>query len=438
MTSRILQTKICATVTAILSSIALMSALTTQSSAQGAGAGKSLPAPNKTMSPAEFRKLWLKSPAAHSIPRSMTVVVVTPAKLKHQDVLLKLQKQKQVVEAQRLSILSARSSQQLSGGRTEVIVPKGSKPTQSVASQSGITPSANVGTVQSASTSHLSPAINPNLGAVAVCHGPAISAVNGQATGAWISPGWQLNFATIQGCGFGNQRGAVFLEGPFSTPTINMNVEYWSDTAIVAALDPNLSGETDHLGNVALVVALLSNVKLRVEGLNFYAARAEVQLASIPQSAASVQSILDAAGQNTVSVSFISPYSPQTSTTFYSSPNFSAAAVEVLRMDEGRFGSARDSFSFNQLSPGFYIDNLQFLHNDLTYDECAFLDNTTTLYVDGAWNAVWDGSRNALRVTTQEQHCHLSGLGWSYDVSQSDYAIVVSVVGPRGINPWGN
>jgi hypothetical protein len=168
---------------------------------------------------------------------------------------------------------------------------------------------------------------------------------------------------------------------------------------------------------------------VQAKGFNFYAARAEVQLTTMPQSQASLQTILDAAGQNTVSVAFYAPSS-------FTNPG---ATAEVVRQASGRFGSGTDSFNFNQLSPGFYPDQAIFWPNDFTQAECSALFGFTTqmtLYTDGNWNAAWDG--NALRVTTQERHCHatLTGLV-SHDFSASDYAIAVWVNGPRGVDPWG-
>jgi hypothetical protein len=151
----------------------------------------------------------------------------------------------------------------------------------------------------------------------------------------------------------------------------------------------------------------------------------------MPQSQANLQTILDAAGHNTVSVNFYAP-------SRFTNPG---ATAEILRQDAGRFGSGTDSFTFNQLSPGFYVNQAMFWHNDMTQDECSALFGATTqmtMYTDGSWDAVWDDATNALRVTTQERHCHsmFAGLS-SSDSSSSDYAIAVWVNGPRGVDPWG-
>jgi hypothetical protein len=411
-------------------------------------------APTATMklTPAEVKQRALKLLATHRPAPIKLSIAATPAKLKHQDVLMKLQKQKQMADSLRTTILASTGKKGPPSTQTSVarlgtgVAPNqdavnsapgglpGAKSNPGIAAQSKVAPVTTTSATHPAPTTHVSsvsPLANPSVTAVAVCHGPTISTVDGQATGAWFSPDSQYNPATIQGCGFGDQQGSVHLYGPFATPVVNMTVEFWSDTAIIAAVDPNLSGEVDHLGNVTLVVAPASGPQVQAKGFNFYAARADVQLTTMPQSQANLQTILDAGGQNTVSVNFYAP-------SRFTNPG---ATAEVVRQDAGRFGSGTDSFTFSQLSPGFYVKQAMFWHNDLTQDECSALFGATTqmtMYTDGSWNAVWDDATNAIRVTTQERHCHSTLAGLSFnDTSSSDYAIAVWVNGPRGVDPWG-
>lgn len=433
---------------AIIVLAVVISAFGQQPATRNPAAAPSSPATMK-LSPAELKQRVLKLLATHKPAPIRLSIAATPTKLKHQDMLLKLQRQRQTVDSLRMTILaSARNKGPRSSQATAAQVGTGGavEPNQDAvnsasgglpgakSNQAKVTPVTTISTAHPAPTPHMSsvsPLANPNVAAVAVCHGPTINAVDGQATGAWFSPDSQYNPATIQGCGFGDQQGSVHLYGPFARPVVDMTVEFWSDTSIIAAIDPNLSGELDHLGNVTLVVAPATGPQVQAKGFNFYAARAEVQLTTMPQSQANLQTILDAAGQNTVSVNFYAP-------SRFTNPG---ATAEVVRQDSGRFGSGIDSFNFNQLSPGFYADQAMFWHNDLTQDECSALFGVTTqmtLYTDGNWNVAWDDAANALRVTTQERHCHstLAGLS-SNDESTSDYAIAVWVNGPRGVDPWG-
>lgn len=195
----------------------------------------------------------------------------------------------------------------------------------------------------------------------------------------------------------------------------------WTDKGIDLIVDPNLSGELDHL-NVTLLIVAASGQQTQATGFTFYAARARTQLTMFPWKQANLGFIPDAAGVYTVGLKFFSPPS-----------SAAGATMEVNRWDQGRFGSANDSFSLNQLTPGFYTDTVEFWHFDMTPADCA-----SDFYIDGSWNAWWDNAANAINVATHEQHCHVPPFGEStfYDYSWSHYALAVWVVGPRGVNPW--
>jgi hypothetical protein len=385
------------------------------------------PSPNTVkLAPPEVRQRMLRLVAARK-PVTVTIpIAVTPAKLKHQDVMLKLQKQKQTVDTLRITMTSARNGTQPAtpppAGKGGGGGMQGGKSKESMAQRSEITPSSNVGVVQQrGSPTHISPVINPNLSA-AVCHGPTISTVNERSIGAAIfttDPDHNANM--VAGCGFGNQPGSVYLTGPFTTPQVPMVIDEWTDTWINMEMKSSFSGELDHYGNVTLVIVAANGQQTQAAGFTFYAARAQQQLSMFPRSQANLQIIPDAVGQNTVNINFTSPAS--------SVP----VAVDIFRSDAGRFGLGFDSFSFNQLSPGFYPDQAMFWHFDMTQADCD-----ADFYVDGFWAARWDDKANALTVYTQEQHCHVAPTvnTTSYDYSWSHYALAVRVIGPRGVNPW--
>jgi hypothetical protein len=412
---------------------AIIVALALTASLFGQQKTKQIPgaAPSSTntvkLAPPEVRQRLLRLAAARKPVTVIVPVAVTPAKLKHQDVMLKLRKQKQTVDALRLTLTSARKGAQPAtpqpagkGGGGGMQGAK-SGPPPSMAQRSEITPASNVGLVQQKGSRPVSP--TANVPDAAVCHGPTIDAVNDRPIGAAIfSPDPNLDANVVAGCGFGNQPGSVYLTGPFATPRVPMHVYDWLDNGIVVAMDPNFSGELDHLGNVTLVIVAANGQQTQATGFSFYAARAEVQLTTFPRSQANLKIIPDAVGQNTVNINFTSPAS-----------SVPGAAVDIFRQDAGRFGLGFDSFSANQLSPGFWIDKFQFWHFDMTQADCD-----ADFYVDGFWGASWDDKTNALTVYTQEQHCHIAPTvnTPSYDYSWSHYALAVWVVGPRGVNPW--
>ncbi len=417
---------------AIIVAVALTASLFGQQKIkQIPGAAPSSPNTVK-LAPPEVRQKLLNLVAARK-PVTITIpIVVTPEKLKHQEVMLKLQKQKQTVEVLRTTLLSARTgvlpATPSTAGKGGGGGMQGAKSSPSMAQRSEITPASNVGLAQQRGsprgpTTYVSPVVNPNVSAVAVCHGPTISTVDGYTTGAVFTTDPDHNDNVIAGCGFGSQKGRVYLSGPFAAPAVPMNVFYWADTWIDVQMDPNFSGELDHFGNVTLVVVPVNGQHTQAQGFSFYAARAEVQLTIFPRSQVHLQNILDAASQNTVEIAYTSPAS-----------SVPGAAVDVIRSDAGRFGLANDFYSFNQLSLGFWVHQAQLWHFDMTQAVC-----NSDFYVDGIWSTSWEDKSNELRVSTEEQHCH-----WaptvntpSYDYSSSHYALAVWVVGPRGVNPWG-
>ena len=159
--------------------------------------------------------------------------------------------------------------------------------------------------------------------------------------------------------------------------------------------------------------------KVEKSGFNFYAARGELRLPWIPRTQVDLQQIQDFAANPVTCAS--------------KSPPFSNLSVEVARpsgawetvLPSGRFGSAWDGFTFQNLSPSFYVSKIGYQTWDIDPQSC---DN---LYVDGAWNFQWLGDQSTLSVFTQAQHCHADT-----DTSISNYAISVWVTGPVGINAW--
>ena len=96
----------------------------------------------------------------------------------------------------------------------------------------------------------------------AVCTQPRIDTVSGvihagqNGASVIFTPIYQWNEYTITGCGFGSQPGSLHLSGPFHGHQVNFSpAAPWTDTAIVAAIDPSVTGEPDQWGTVTLVVS---------------------------------------------------------------------------------------------------------------------------------------------------------------------------------------
>jgi len=268
------------------------------------------------------------------------------------------------------------------------------------------------------------------MSAVAVCQHPSIGSVNKQANGVVFTPDPQYNLYTIKGCMFGDAQGQAHLYGPFAAGHVALQIEFWSDSQIVAKVDPQVTGELDQ-DNVTLVLAPSGAPQVQKSGFKFYAMRETALLTRIPRSAANLVIVTDTGGTpvNFGTQDNSKYYSPTTSST-----SFTGMSAEVSRAAVYVFNGNQDLFDFSKMKSGFTTDNMQ-LNTWVLPNTCG--DN---YIVNGTWKTEWVGDN--IRVTWQMQHCHeassaVFGVG-SMDVSNSDYGLNVWVVGPRGVNPWPN
>jgi hypothetical protein len=263
--------------------------------------------------------------------------------------------------------------------------------------------------------------------------GPGVLNINGKLHGVIFTPDPNGNEYTIVGCRFGNSKGDLHLEGGFRAGTIPLLVESWSDTLIKARMNPGLSGELDR-NNVSLVIVPVGSPSLtRIPGFSFYAMRETVALKTFPKSGVALGSITDADG-NPVPGNFTSPFSASVNN--QPTGTFTAG---VYRTNLTRFSPGTDSWDLNGLAQGFVP--VQFQIGYWTWDGCnvGILPAEETIYNDGRWNAYWDPQNgNRIVVNFAELHCHRSAslMQIPDDYSDSEYALTIFVVGPKGVDPW--
>jgi hypothetical protein len=108
-----------------------------------------------------------------------------------------------------------------------------------------------------------------------------IQAVNQKKSGVVFTPDPHYDLYTIVGCGFGNSPGRIYLQGTAGAfPAHNGKlalapvdpVRGWTDRAIIAKLDPNVTGELDQ-NNISLVVETSTGQHAQTNGHSFYALR---------------------------------------------------------------------------------------------------------------------------------------------------------------------
>jgi hypothetical protein len=279
-----------------------------------------------------------------------------------------------------------------------------------------------------------------------------IGAVDGQKSGIWFSPvpGPEGTFV-IQGCGFGNTPGEVYLSGVHSASGrsrlgaqnlslypgrvgFQIQANGWSDRRIVASVDPNASGFYD-TNNVTLVVKAASGQQYQATGFNFAAAYALQTLASIPKSAPSVSiqlaAVNDSSGEGVLAI-FDSPW--------ISSPPRTAgvdrAEISWTLPTTFTFPGGTDTYQFH-FAQGFRLANngVQLYHSNITAAYCQSVGGQ--LSSNGNWNLNYT-SPTSIQVSWQEQGCWPAGKsGNPLDYgSVASYDLEITVWGPRGVSPW--
>jgi hypothetical protein len=266
------------------------------------------------------------------------------------------------------------------------------------------------------------------------CHDPMIRSVNGKTTGVIFTPTAANNRYRIEGCFFGDAPGIVQLEarsGPHQAKAIppipvqldSTSLGAWSDHELNVQIDTDLRGIFDY--PVTLVIHPANRRRIELRGCRFVAARGKPQLLSVIPSAL-VSLYPSVVGSPSIrQLQYVSPIQagggvPEDAT---------ASSALVVRSDRKQFGIGRDSYDFRQLNPGWVVDSVQLQ----TYSvSCPEADTSTQSF--GHWEAGW--TLFGVSVAFEDSVCTSSVLSPSpFDMSLSQYAIRVWVVGPVGTPP---
>ena len=344
--------------------------------------------------------------------------------------------------------------------------------TMSAPGQTGISRAPNVGMLapQSGPVRHESPGADRTPQPAAAKAPPptqmcvnGIATVDGQKSGVVFVPisGAEGTFV-IQGCGFGTKAGEVYLSGLHYAPSasnprrnILMSADRlplrisqsgfpgaqpgkgnwqlgWSDRQIIATVDPGASGYLD-TDNISLVVKTASGQTYTAAGFRFFAAREQQKLTSIPTQAIKPGSSYDTAG-HLLTANVLSPSA--------ASLVLPGHTVAVVRDDNSAtFPGGSDTLDLSRsLAPGFQVMSVQQFNAALTSAGCQSVPpgggHFTT---NGSWNVTAIGGGGYM-ILWQEQSCatqSTSGPTTSIG-SVSAYALDITVIGPRGVNPVFN
>jgi hypothetical protein len=262
-----------------------------------------------------------------------------------------------------------------------------------------------------------------------------VSGLDGPAN---FTPDPKYNFYTITGCSFGdtgpNAKVYIYNQNTFRE---DFQIQEWNENGIKLTLDQNLSGLLDH-DNLTLVVQRNDGKQATRGGCKFFAARETRMLPYIPKTHFSLNKFTP-----TDTSAFQATYTSPSSATVV--PNIAGYTAEVswtdsnahYNKDHPNFSvwmpGGEDIYQLKNLQPGFVVDSGALCYRKL---ECA----SGALHTEGTLGLSFVGTD--LHVVWQGQMCTYSGCGGFgqpdcfTDNTGSNYAVNVTVTGPRGVDPW--
>lgn len=264
------------------------------------------------------------------------------------------------------------------------------------------------------------------------CQTALIHSVNGKATGAIFTPQMPNNSFRIEGCLFGDLRGQLDLEPhpldpALRIPTIPLTIDAvhssWSNTRIEAHLDSHLSGIPDV--PVTLVMHLPEGHRIELPGCFFVAARGDPKLLeSIPASWITLQP----STIHSRSIERLEYVSPPVNGSGVP-PDAAGASAFVSRLDGEDFGAGADIYDFSQLNPGWVVESVQLQ----TY-VIACPGTSLARHSSGHWDTQWNGRKVTVQLRDDVCSSRVSP-SFIFNLSVSQYALKVWVVGPVGTKP---
>jgi len=266
------------------------------------------------------------------------------------------------------------------------------------------------------------------------CHDPVIRKVNGKTKNVIFTPAAADNTYRIEGCLFGNVPGTVQLEArsglhqPNTIPPIPMRLDSaslgaWSDHELNVHIDPELSGIPDF--RVTLVIYVANRRRIELRGCRFVAARGHPQLLTVIPSE---WVRLYPSGVGSRSIRQLEYFSPTEAGNAV--PNdASASSAFVVRTDPEQFGIGTDNYDFSQLNPGWVVESVQLQAYSVSCPEAV-----TSARSFGRWQAEW--TPLGVTIAFKDSLCTSSvPPSVAFNISLSQYAIRVWVVGPVGTQP---
>jgi len=266
------------------------------------------------------------------------------------------------------------------------------------------------------------------------CDQPMIRSVNGKTKGVVFTPMAANNTYLIEGCFFGDTPGIVELEAlsgshqPKAIPPIPMrlgstSLGAWSDREITAQLDPALRGVPDY--PVTLVIYPAKHRRIELRGCRLVAARSDPQLLTVIPSAW-VELYPSGVGARSIrQLEYVSP----TQASGAVPKDATAWSAFVVRSDPEQFGIGRDRYDFSHLNPGWVVESIQLQTYRVSCPEVAAPVQSSRSR-EAAWTPL------GVSIAFQETVCTSTApTSFAFNMSLSQYAIRVWVIGPVGTQP---
>ncbi len=279
-------------------------------------------------------------------------------------------------------------------------------------------------------TAHLAATLSPSP--ETPCSDPVIRAVNGKTVGVIFTPQTPNNSYRIEGCLFGETPGNLALEPHPEDPAqkipmipliVDGGHSSWSANKIEVHLDFHLSNIPDV--PVTLVLHLAEGRRIELPGCFFVASRSDPKLLeSIPASWISLQP----SSTRSHSIERLEYVSPPVRGPGVPADAVGASAF-VSRLDSEDFGAGADVYDFTRLNPGWVVDSVQLQTYAVACPGDPIIRQST-----GHWDTQWNGRK--LTVQLQDDVCTSRvSPSFKFNLSVSQYALKVWVVGPVGTKP---
>jgi hypothetical protein len=264
------------------------------------------------------------------------------------------------------------------------------------------------------------------------CLSPAIAAVNGRAAGPVFTPQLGDNHYRIEGCGFGAAPGEVRLEPDThsAAPARPLKITFeldgsgaWSDSEIHVRLDPQLAGMPDFMAT--LVIAPADGSGIELHGCRFIAVRGEpISLKTIAAPWAKLDTTATALRPIT-QLEFLSPPGGGDEVP----PDAMNMSALVVRSDPDPFSGGTDYYDLSGLNAGWVIESIQLQH----YSAVCPGDVIRTDQ-PGAWDVSLDARSFTVSWTLSSCSSFVPPV-FRFEMSSSQYAVKVWVIGPLGTEP---